>query len=114
MSLVPEACQAVRLIRSFLGESEDSPEGCGLRQKLELCCEAMDLLDLNYALYRCDQEERDDGLGGAAYEVPGAGSFVYCGLQGIISMLDKVGMSHACHMHVTWHLTVTSWHVCPL
>ena len=92
MSLVPEACQAVRLIRSFLGTS-DSPEGSALRQKVEQCCEGMDLLDLNFALYRCDQEERDDGLGGAAYEVPGAGSFVYCGLQGIMSMLSKVGVA---------------------
>jgi hypothetical protein len=50
----------------------------------------MDLLDLNYALYRCDQEERDEGFGGGSYEVPGAGRFVYCGLQGITSMLTKV------------------------
>ena len=90
VSLVPEANHAVQVIRSFLGESQDSVEGCNLRQKVERCCEELDLLDLNYALYRCDQEERDDGMGGAAYEVPGAGSFVYCGLQGIMSMLAKV------------------------
>ena len=100
MSLVPEACQAIQLIRSFLGESSDSAEGNSLRQKVELCCEGMDLLDLNYALYRCDQEERDEGQGGAAYEVPGAGSFVYCGLQGIMSMLNKVGVSCQGHMIV--------------
>lgn len=81
---------AVQLIRSFLGQSAESPEGRILRQNLELCCEGLDLLDLNFALYRCDQEERDEGMGGAAYDVPGAGSFVYCGLQGIMSMLAKV------------------------
>lgn len=90
VSLVAEANLAVQLVRSFLGQSIESAEGCGLRQKLAACCEALDLLDLNFALYRCDQEERDDGMGGAAYEVPGAGSLVYCGLQGIISMLAKV------------------------
>ena len=50
----------------------------------------MDLLDLNYALYRCNQEEMDDGHGGGTYEVPGAGDLVYCGLQGIMSMITKV------------------------
>ena len=90
VALVPEANSAVLLLRSFLGQSNESAEGRGLRQKLDICCEDMDLLDLNYALYRCDQEERDDGFGGGTYEVPGAGSFVYCGLQGIVSMLAKV------------------------
>lgn len=90
VALVPEANSAVLLLRSFLGQSNESAEGRSLRQKLSICCEEMDLLDLNYALYRCDQEERDDGFGGGAYEVPGAGSFVYCGLQGIMSMLAKV------------------------
>lgn len=99
MTLVPEANLAVQLIRSFLGQSVDNAEGCGLRRNLELCCEELDLLDLNYALYRCDQEERDDGMGGASYEVPGAGSFVYCGLQGILSMLTKV--CHHSHMQIT-------------
>lgn len=98
VSLVPEADLAVQLICSFLGQSRESAEGCGLRQNLELCCQGLDLLDLNYALYRCDQEERDDGMGGGAYEVPGSGSLVYCGLQGIMSMLAKV---RSCDYHTT-------------
>lgn len=101
VALVPEANSAVLLLRSFLGQSSESAEGCGLRRKLVVCSENMDLLDLNYALYRCDQEERDEGFGGGAYEVPGAGSFVYCGLQGIMSMLTKVS---TCMPHD--HLTV--------
>ena len=50
----------------------------------------MDLLDLNYSLYRCDTEERDEGQGGGCYVVPGAGALVYCGLQGIMSMLADI------------------------
>jgi glycogen debranching enzyme len=44
----------------------------------------MDFADLNKALYRCDQEERDetDNKFGV-YNIPGYGPLVYAGLQGI-------------------------------
>ncbi|XP_068630910.1 glycogen debranching enzyme isoform X2 [Battus philenor] len=49
----------------------------------------LDLADFNTLLYCCDAEERDRG-GGGVYDVPGHGSLVYAGLQGIISLLDIV------------------------
>ena len=67
-----------------------SQEGKDLRRKLGQVCEQLELLDLNFALYRCDNEERDDGHGGGVYTVPGAGALVYCGFQGILSMLATV------------------------
>lgn len=42
----------------------------------------MTLSDMNIALFRCHEEEADDGLGGGAYYVDRVGRFVYCGLQG--------------------------------
>ncbi|XP_055915816.1 glycogen debranching enzyme isoform X2 [Eupeodes corollae] len=50
----------------------------------------LDFVDLNRALFSCDQEERDLGLGGAAYDIPGYGPVVYCGLQGFISILTDI------------------------
>lgn len=41
------------------------------------------LLDLNRALYRCDREE-------PVYDIPGFGPLVYCGLQGIMSLLNEI------------------------
>ena len=40
------------------------------------------LVDLNYILYRCDQEEH-----GSTYNIPGYGHLKYCGLQGEIMCL---------------------------
>lgn len=50
----------------------------------------MDLNDLNRAIYRCDNEERDMGKGIGAYDIPGYGSLVYCGTQGFVSELSKI------------------------
>lgn len=44
------------------------------------------LEDLNHALYRCDQEERDGGNGFDVYSIPNYGSLVYAGFQGNFSI----------------------------
>ncbi|RZF42594.1 hypothetical protein LSTR_LSTR001389 [Laodelphax striatellus] len=54
---------------------------------LSTICEKMNLADLNRALYCCSRED-------AAYEVPGWGPFVYCGLQGIVSLLDGIAKNN--------------------
>ena len=90
VSLVPSTCQAIQLIRSYLGRETTAAEGVRWRKTTEDTINQLNLIDLNYALYRCDQEERDDGHGGGAYVVPGAGAFVYCGLEGIMSMMKAV------------------------
>ena len=43
---------------------------------------ALDLSDINQCLYRIDHEERDDGYGFGAYDIPNKGPLVYCGLRG--------------------------------
>ncbi|KAL8448053.1 hypothetical protein Emed_004052 [Eimeria media] len=46
--------------------------------------------DLNCLLYRCHQEETDVTAGArGAYDVPGYGPLVYCGLTGIVVVFDK-------------------------
>lgn len=51
----------------------------------------LDLIDLNFLLYRCEAEERDasDGRDGT-YDIPGHGKLVYAGLQGWWSILKDV------------------------
>ncbi|KAK3393446.1 glycogen debranching enzyme [Podospora didyma] len=51
----------------------------------------LDLIDLNFLLYKCEPEERDasDGRDGT-YDIPGHGKIVYAGLQGWWSILKDI------------------------
>lgn len=55
---------------------------------------SLDLVDLNAILYRAEGEERD-ATGGeiGAYDVPGMGKLVYCGLEGWMHPLRHI-MQH--------------------
>ncbi|RYP60216.1 hypothetical protein DL771_010599 [Monosporascus sp. 5C6A] len=51
----------------------------------------LDLVDLNFLLYRCDPEERDGSEGrDGGYDIPGYGRLVYAGLQGWWSLLKDI------------------------
>ena len=94
MELLPEATKSTQVIRSFLECDKTSSEGCGLWSQLTSLSSSLSLIDLNYILYRCDNEEKDEGNGGGVYVVPGAGPLVYCGLQGIMSMMEPVRVNN--------------------
>ncbi|KAL6708669.1 bifunctional 4-alpha-glucanotransferase/amylo-alpha-1,6-glucosidase [Coniothyrium glycines] len=51
----------------------------------------VNLTDLNFILYRCDEEEKDTSGGkDGTYDVPGHGKLVYAGLQGWWSVLKGI------------------------
>ncbi len=50
----------------------------------------MSLADLSRALFKCNEEEAAEGHGGGAYNIPGFGSLIYCGLQGFVNQLNNV------------------------
>ncbi len=51
----------------------------------------LDLVDLNFLLYRCEPEERDGSNGSdGVYDIPGYGKLVYAGLQGWWSLLKDI------------------------
>ena len=106
MSLQPAVSTAVQTIRSFItGDVKAST-------LWDRACKAVDdlsLVDLNHVLYRCNAEERDEGKGGGVYDVPGAGSMVYCGLQGIVSMLAPVRDSNNLGHPICDNLRAGDW-----
>lgn len=51
----------------------------------------LDLVDLNFLLYKCEAEERDASGGqDGVYDIPGYGKLVYAGLQGWWSLLKGI------------------------
>ncbi len=70
----------------------------------------VDLIDLNFILYKCEAEERDssDGEDGV-YDVPGHGKLVYAGLQGWWSVLKNVILKNNLAHPVCQHLRNGQW-----
>ncbi|KAJ5093098.1 Glycogen debranching enzyme [Penicillium angulare] len=70
----------------------------------------LSLIDLNFALYRCDAEERDssDGQDGV-YSIPKHGPLVYAGLQGWWSVLEDVIKYNQLGHPICDHLREGQW-----
>ncbi|KIM34496.1 glycoside hydrolase family 13 protein [Serendipita vermifera MAFF 305830] len=80
------------------------------KEGVEEAFAGLDLMDLNVILYRCEGEERDatDGVIGA-YDVPGLGKQVYCGLQGWMAPLKHVMQYNDLGHPLCAHLRSGSW-----
>ncbi|KAL3209219.1 hypothetical protein MRX96_009219 [Rhipicephalus microplus] len=70
---------------------------------------ALTLSDLNRVLFRCDVEECAEDRGGSAYNFPRFGSLVYCGLQGIMSVLSEIRIRNDLGHPVCDNLRVGDW-----
>ncbi|KAK0218056.1 glycoside hydrolase family 13 protein [Armillaria fumosa] len=71
---------------------------------------ALDLVELNVILHRADGEERDATCGKfGAYEVPGLGKAVYCGLEGWMHSLRHIMRYNDLGHPLCGHLRDGSW-----
>jgi glycogen debranching enzyme len=71
---------------------------------------SVDLIDLNFILYRCEAEELDssDGKDGV-YDIPGHGKLVYAGLQGWWSVLKNIIQDNDLAHPLCQHLRNGQW-----
>ncbi|KAF2456675.1 hypothetical protein BDY21DRAFT_345776 [Lineolata rhizophorae] len=73
-------------------------------------CKDLGLIDLNYLLYRCDPEERDESKGkDGVYTIPGFGTLVYAGLQGWWSPLRNIIKHNDLGHAICQHLREGQW-----
>lgn len=70
----------------------------------------LDLVDLNFVLYRCEAEElaESDGKDGC-YDIPGHGKLVYAGLQGWWSVLKNIVKDNDLAHSLCEHLRNGQW-----
>ncbi|KAL6716152.1 bifunctional 4-alpha-glucanotransferase/amylo-alpha-1,6-glucosidase [Lecanora helva] len=70
----------------------------------------LDLIDLNFVLYRCEAEEHDFlGGGDGVYTIPDYGNLVYAGLQGWWSVLKDVIRDNNLGHPICNHLREGQW-----
>ena len=70
----------------------------------------LDLIDLNFLLYRCEAEERESSGGSdGCYSIPGMGSLVYAGLQGWWSVLEPIVQKNDLGHPMCNHLREGQW-----
>lgn len=69
----------------------------------------LNLVDLNLALFCCDQEERDRGLGYEAYDIPGFKRLEYAGFQGVLSLLSNISPSNDLGHPLCNNLRMGNW-----
>lgn len=72
------------LVQGFHKQSGEAYE------QLKGAISLLNLDDLNKAIYRCEEEERDMGNSSGCYDVPNYGRLVYSGTQGFASVLSEI------------------------
>ena len=89
VSMIPDAVTAIQQLRGFInkpltatGSKASHDQGKSLCKELVSTIGSLSLVDLNYVLYRCDNEEQVDSPGNGVYNIPGYGPLTYCGIQG--------------------------------
>ncbi|KAH9366529.1 hypothetical protein HPB48_010317 [Haemaphysalis longicornis] len=111
-----EASQvAVQDIRRHLAHMGYIPQELGPAVAVEgeediaSICQALSLADINRILFRSDPEERAEGHGGGTYCFPRYGSLVYCGLQGVASVLSDIRLKNDLGHSVCDNLRAGDW-----
>lgn len=70
----------------------------------------LDLVDLNFVLYKCEAEEMDSSEGkDGCYDIPGYGKLVYAGLQGWWSLVKNITRDNDLAHPLCQHLRNGEW-----
>ncbi|RKF73537.1 Glycogen debranching enzyme [Golovinomyces cichoracearum] len=103
---------SIALFETWIPEAEHAATGLDnyISSGAEAAFSDVNLVDLNFILYRCEAEELDlsDGKDGV-YEIQGYGKLVYAGLQGWWSPLKKIIFENDLAHPLCHHLRSGQW-----
>ena len=103
VSLLPDIRQSLKKIEGF--QQEFSLPTSSFHQLIK----EFTLVDLERVLYRSAVEEQADGKGFDVYVIPEHGKLVYCGLQGQVSVLEKIRASNDLKHPLVTNLKQGNW-----
>ena len=103
VSLLPQIRQSVNHLRELINQfSNPQSEFNEIVNKLTL-------VDLQRILYRPSVEEQADGKGSDVYNIPDYGTLHYCGLQGQMSVLEKIRLFNDLRHPIVNNLKQGNW-----
>lgn len=103
VSLLPQIRQSMIHLRQLINQfSNPTSQFCQIVKKLTL-------IDLQRILYRSSVEEQADGNGLDVYNIPDYGKLPYCGLQGQMSVLEKIRLHNDLRHPLVVNLKQGNW-----
>ena len=84
ISLLPQIRQSIINLRELINQFANP------QSQFHRIIQKLTLVDVERVLYRTSNEEQSDGKGFDVYIVPDYGPMTYCGLQGQMSILEKI------------------------
>ncbi|CAF1175151.1 unnamed protein product, partial [Adineta ricciae] len=103
ISLLPQISQSISNLKELCKQFENpTSEFCQIMKQLTL-------VDLQRILYRSSNEEQADGNGFDVYFIPDYGQLNYCGLQGLMSILEKIRLQNSLRHPLILNLKQGNW-----
>ncbi|UJR24125.1 hypothetical protein I4U23_027092 [Adineta vaga] len=103
ISLLPQISQSISNLKEMLNQFDNfQSEFFEIIRKLTL-------IDLQRILYRSSNEEQADGNGFDVYTIPDYGKLNYCGLQGLMSILEKIRLQNSLRHPLIVNLKQGNW-----
>jgi len=103
VSLLPQIHQTIINIQQLINQFSNPTS------QFNQIVKQLTLVDLERVLYRSSVEEQADGKGFDVYSIPDYGKFVYCGIQGQISLLDKIRLYNELKHPLVTNLKQGNW-----
>ena len=103
VSLLPQIRQSIISLEQMLNQYVQR------NSEFHRIVEKLTLVDLQRVLYRSGAEEQADGKGFDLYNIPELGPMVYCGLQGPMSILEKIRLHNQLRHPLVLNLKQGDW-----